>query len=248
MLRPHATVQKMSFEPTEAVQVADASRRVLPRPISYACAILVAGAAVVFLGTTRAAAADELGGLVGDTVETIATAVAPAAPSDEVVPPIVEAIEPVTGELPPIDTPISPIEPITPIIDELLPIIEPLTPSVDMPIAPVLGPLRLELTLAGVPARAADTATPTQDLAGSATIDPAIGAQTSSTTPARVSADLSFELPVPSSSPLEAGGTMLVAALLIGLLVAAPTGWTVSGVAFGLRPLSLAHSPPVPPG
>jgi hypothetical protein len=230
---------------TPTAQVADASPRALPRPIAYACALFVAVAAVVLAGTSDAAAADDLGDLVAGTVGTVDTV--DAVPLDQAAAPIVEALEPATDELPPID-PIEPIDPITPIIDGILPIIEPIT-SADMPLIPPGSPLQLEPAppVAAGPDLERTTPQPTHDVPVSVTGGLDASARTDSTSPAQASTGLPFELPVPASSPLAAGGTMLVAALLIGLLMAAPTAWTVSALGSGLRPLSLAHSPPVPP-
>jgi hypothetical protein len=89
---------------------------------------------------------------------------------------------------------------------------------------------------------------PAQDAASIASGDPVVSAGADASVQSEARADLPLELPVTLSSPLTAGGMTLVAALLIGLLMAAPTAWTASISSFGLRPLSLAHSPPVPPG
>ena len=237
----------MPFEQTLAVQVAGARTRALPRPIAYACALVVATTALVLLGTSRAAAADELGGLVAETIDAVETTLDPPSPLEEAIAPIVDALAPVTDELPAIEPPVQPVAPLPPIVDALLPTIEPLTPPIETPTALEVASVRVEREAR--PIGPSDAPPPTAE--GTPAADGSIETVTGGVAipPAEPAvANGPLQLLVPLSLPLSDGGTTVVAALLVGLLMAATLGCATPAIASSLRPLSRALSPPVPPG
>ena len=268
MLSSGATVPSIQVE-----QVPAASDEVVSRPrrmplTAHAIVAFVAAVDVGLLATADAAAADDLGGLVGDVVRTVEVG---AEPVVEPTAPLVEpALEELAGQLAPVleevapVAPVPPIDPIDPIVDAVPPLLDTLDPGLALPVLPVLPVLDVTPATpldhdaatrpisADSPVETAEATAPVPaDVLATLATQPAFdltSADGGSTATLTLELGDPFDSPVTLNGPLADAGTTLIAALLIGLSMAVPTGWAASAIAGRLQPISLTLAPPVPPG
>ena len=245
------TVQSMQLELSLRISTAD-DRRTRLRFVAHAAAGMLAGVLLVLFAATDAAAADDLGGLITETVATVEPIAEPVVGVVEPAEPMVEpVVEPIVGQLPPILEPVAPIDSTDP-IGSIGPVLDGKLPPLDLPMTDTVpGTPRLK---AAVPI---DEATPAS--VDAAIIVESIAVDAASEAPILGAGEVehalgelggTFELPsLPSGPPVDAGTAVtFIAALLIGLSMAAPSGWDTNSVLTRLRPIGLTLSPPVPPG
>lgn len=238
----------MQLNPTAAALDAGVTgRRRLP-VAAHAVLALVAAAVAVLLAAADAAASDELGSPVEGAIATVDDVVEPVV--DPLAPILMPVMEPVGERLAPALDPVTP-----PVVGAVTPVLDPLEPALYAPDLPIATPrigVSAHPPLARI--RPVDELLVAEAAPPLSTLLPIAAAPTPALARAEGRVPLSREPAGPVNSPTPVSpspagaGTTLVAALLVGLAMAIPSGWAMSAVAARLRPMGLTLAPPVPPG